>query len=74
MAALGNFLSRAAKKGAERLFLVAADAMILVLLVGNALGAKVMSVLYITIFEHPCLGLLRVTLYCLLSFAFLVLA
>ena len=29
MAALGNFLSRAAKKGAERLFLFAANAMIL---------------------------------------------
>ncbi len=57
----------------ERLPLLA-PATLLVLLVGTALGAKMMSVLYITIFEHPCLGLLGVTLYGLLSFAFLVLA
>ena len=57
----------------ERLPLLA-PATLLVLLVGNALGAKMMSVLYITLFEYRCLGLLRVTLYCLLSFAFLVLA
>ena len=45
-----------------------------VLLVGNALGAKMMSVENLTLCEHRCLGLLGVTLYCLLSFAFLVLA
>ena len=49
-------------------------ATLLVLPVGNALGAKMMSVSNLTKCEHRCLGLLRVTLYGLLSFAFLVLA
>ena len=49
-------------------------ATLLVLLVGNALGAKMMSVANLTVFEYRCLGLLGVTLYGLLSFAFLVLA
>ena len=57
----------------ERLPLLAL-ATLFVLLVGNALGAKMMSVSNLTKCEHRCLGLLRVTLYCLLSFAFLVLA
>ena len=57
----------------ERLPLLA-PATLLVLLVGNALGAKIMSVENITKFEHRCLGLLGVTLYGLHSFAFLVLA
>ena len=49
-------------------------ATLLVLLVGNALDAKMIPVLYITMLEYPCLGLLGVTLYGLLYFAFLVLA
>ena len=57
----------------ERLPLLA-PATLLVLLVGNALGAEMISVVNLTTFEHRCLGLLRVTLYGLLSFAFLVLA
>ena len=57
----------------ERLPLLA-PATLLVLLVGNALGAKMISVSYITMCEYPCLGLFGITLYCLLSFAFLVLA
>ena len=57
----------------ERLPLLA-PATLLVLLVGNALGAKMMSVENITMFEHRCLGLLRVTLNGLFSFACLVLA
>ena len=47
---------------------------LLVLLVGNALGAKVISVANVTLFEYRCLGLFEVTLYCLLPFAFFVLA
>ena len=57
----------------ERLPLLA-PATLLVLLVGNAQGAKMISVENLTMFEHRCLGLLGVTLYGLLSFAFLVLA
>ena len=57
----------------ERLPLLA-PATLLVLLVGNALSAQMMSVENVTMFEHRCLGLLGVTLYGLLSFAFLVLA
>ena len=75
---LGDALLYRRRISTERLPLLAPATLLvltlLVLLVGNALGAKMMSVLYTSIFEHQCLGLLKVTFYCLPSFAFLVLA
>ena len=78
LSSLGDAFLYRRRISTERLPLLALATLLvltlLVLLVGNALGAKMISVENITMFEYRCLGLFGVTLYCLLPFAFLVLA
>ena len=73
---LGDACQYLRRISTERLPLLAPEtlfhATLLVLLVGNALGAKMLSVENLTMFECRCLGLLGVAPYGLLSFAFLV--